>query len=536
MKVILSPFIIVIIGVSILVGNTAKYWGSDTGKIADSTPMVDPASHDPAAIISLSENKYISSIELHAQSSAMIDFKTHNGVTIDGEIAREKRLAHLVLYRNGELTDPRERTLVITINSLPAASTGITLTIRLETQHPDPDLWRSGRAIIPVWETRQQVSQPQNGSRTTITHTFGADATLDENSIPTPTDYYRMSVLLTDSQHTEEEPLFIHEETSAFLLENQWLVALPKMSEEVPGAAPDELVVYYCDMFVYQHDHLDPITRLVREEVDGFVRDSLLPSMLDAVQLQSETWGFTWYSEWYSYREGVDAERMSVALTSPGVWYHGRAPSSAHSGISLNTSNQGYAEYDKLIDGMMSAFHHELFHNLQRNINLGQGGDGDIDADGDAWASVTEGMAVMVASVAMPEIEFYAEGSYLTQVNAFLAGGSFSEPDLNTRYGELDPYRTAIYWRFLYEQCGGSKGNNMDQAAGMRVIRRTLELLYAAGIVDAERFDIAQSMQELMDRVLDGQVDCPFRTYRESSSRFLPDDLHTEGRGYVRSG
>ena len=37
------------------------------------------------------------------------------------------------------------------------------------------------------------------------------------------------------------------------------------------------------------------------------------------------------------------------------------------------------ANYDNLTDKLMSVFQHELFHNLQRNIELHNGGNGDLD-------------------------------------------------------------------------------------------------------------------------------------------------------------
>ncbi|MGW8250436.1 MAG: hypothetical protein ACWGO1_07315, partial [Anaerolineales bacterium] len=490
----------------------------------DNTPLAvrdtkqQDAQTDSCYSISFPAQDWIDSIQLRAQSGSMLDFQTQNGVSIQGVPAQTKELPHLVLSRNGQLTDPQERTLELAVIGLSVPTTGITLTIRMETQHPDPDLYTASRAVIPVWEKTQRVDRSTKGEQIVISHTFGATSSVGSGEILTPSDYYRLKVILTDAQHLPGNPLFSQYIEFAFLLESQWEFELPAVSEEVEGAAPDNLVVYYCDMFTYQKDYMDAASRIPRSEVAAFLRDELGPAMVEAYATQSTTWGFTWYSAWTSYRSGVDAERLSVALTLPGVWFHGRAPSSAHSGISINTTHKDYARYDHLVHGMLSAFHHELFHNIQRNINLKLGGDGDIDGEGDALAFITEGMATMASSVGQPEVEFVSDGSYLTQANTFLSGGKFYEPDLNTSYANLDPYRASIYWRFLYEQCGGLEMGDENPAVGMQVIRQTLEVLYGQSISNAD--DLSGLLPALMDRVLELSTHCPFNTYRQSLAQF----------------
>ncbi|GAG44522.1 unnamed protein product, partial [marine sediment metagenome] len=47
-------------------------------------------------------------------------------------------------------------------------------------------------------------------------------------------------------------PLPALEGNYAFLMESQVVTPLPEVREEAEGAAPDELIVYYCDMFCFQ--------------------------------------------------------------------------------------------------------------------------------------------------------------------------------------------------------------------------------------------------------------------------------------------
>jgi hypothetical protein len=526
MKKILGATILLIITFVLIIGQNFSNNDVEAAQAADGDSRTTGSRKDASLSISFDDADSLESIDLRSQTGAVIEFRSKNGLTLNGKAPQKKDIPHLVLYRNGVLTAPEERTLVMTVNGLPAPTTGTSLTIQYETQHPDPDMGSANRSAIPVWETLYVIEGPRLGEGITFTHTFAADLTNGKLNIATPTDYYRMRIILTDDQHPEEHPLFIYEEDYVFLLENQWNFALPEVNEDGEGAAPDELVIYYCDMFPYQTDYLDASSRMSRADVETYVRDDLGPAMVDAFLVQSTGWGFTWHSGWTSYRSGVDAERLSVALTSPGVWFHGRAPSSAHSGISINTTSKEYAKYDDLLHGMMSAFHHELFHNLQRNINLHYGGDGDVDGEEDEWAFITEGMAILASSVGQPEVEFSEDGSYLSQANTFLSGGKFNQHDLNTRYADLDPYRASIYWRFLYEQCGGFTGGKENPAAGMRVIRRTLEALYSLRIGETLSSDkpgsgrLVDFLPALMDVVLRQTPLCPFNSYRESLVQF----------------
>ena len=225
------------------------------------------------------------------------------------------------------------------------------------------------------------------------------------------------------------------------------MAALPHVREEVEGAAPDELVLYACDMFPFRRRIADPENWLAREDVRDYLAVELVPAMVEAYGIESDVWGFTWYEAWTSYRPGQDAERLSVALSDGETWFHGRAPTKGHGGISMTSMDN--AQYDSLIDAHMSLFYHELFHNLQRNINLRVGGDGEVSGADGAWRFFSEGTAVLASSVGLPDVEL----ARTTVPRSYRAFASLFP--LDESYEEMDPYRAALYWRFLYEQCGG---------------------------------------------------------------------------------
>jgi hypothetical protein len=84
----------------------------------------------------------------------------------------------------------------------------------------------------------------------------------------------------------------------------------------------------------------------------------------------------------------------------------------------------------------------------------------------------------------------------------------------------MNPYRAAIYWRYLYEQCGGMQEGVEDPAAGMHVIRRALSALYSGEVVDIRSStDLVGVLPKVMDQALAGSS-CPFQTYRKSVRAF----------------
>ena len=346
--------------------------------------------------------------------------------------------------------------------------------------------------------------------------------------LPTPTDYFHYQVTLTAAG--DVVPRLVFEQEYAFLMEDQVVVTLSQVQEMTNGAAPDELVLYYYDMISYQNRVAEAVHQLSRAEVPAYVQGQLAPRMAEAFRVQSDVWGFPWYEEWTSYRGGVDTERLSVTLHDGKTWYHSAAPAGGDSRISLNASdNIGSASYASLTERLMSSYQHELFHNIQRNIGLHYSGNGDVSGKDLAWQFFAEGTAVLASTVGEFDAEFAGgpgESYYVLNANKFIGGDGFYGK-LNKRYPEMDAYSPAVYWRFLYERCGG-----------MQVVREALTTLYSGEVVDIQTStDVVANLSLVMDRALAG-ASCPFTTYRESLNAFARAlyALHVEGGRCVSLG
>ena len=460
----------------------------------------------------------VPTVALLAASGATIPFTTQNGETVDDVPPRTLDLPYLVLYRNHSLTDPVERTLIAEVTGIQGPPEGVTVTLEISTQHGNPD-GHSGEGIS-VWRDSQRiagstVSTPISAT-VVFTHEFNPTALSGGEMIKTPTDYFRYDITVVDSGHSTADPWHAIGEDHAFLMENQEVVRIPEVREGSEGAAPDELVVYYCDMFPFQKSDDDISTRVLRRDIPDFVLTQLVPQMIEAFHVEADVWGFPWYHEWNSYRLGEEPGRLSVALTEGQIWFHGRAPSNGHAGISINVNGGDHAPYDSLDDGVMSTFYHELFHNLQAGINRTSGGDGDVDGEENAWQFFSEGTAVLASSVGQPAVHFAQTDGLrypMFQANQFLLSNVKS-------YEQMSSYRGVIYWRFLYEQCGGMQDGVEDPAAGMRIISRALTALYSRDIVDiSSSADLVENLPRVMDHAL-ADASCPFQTYEDSLVHF----------------
>jgi hypothetical protein len=464
---------------------------------------------------------------LRAASGATIRFRPQNGRATDNVPIQAWDVPHLVLYRNGGLTAPDERTLTVEVTDIEVPPTGVTVTLKVQTQHGDPDLGDDPSDRIAVWRESQWIGNTsaftQTGATVVFRHEFGEAVTSSAGTIATPTDYFRYSVRLIGAGHPVSDPMHTLAQDYAFLMENQWIARLPEVAEETGGAAPDELIVYYCDMFPFRRRSHDTTTWLLRRDARDYVPFELVPQMIEAFRMQSYDWRFPWYEAWTSYRSGEDAERLSVALTDGGTWFHGWAPGRGHSGISINVNGGPNAHYDTLTDGLLSNFHHELFHNLQMNINQNGAGNGSVDGKGDAWQFFSEGTAVLACSVGQPGVQFsgnWAARDYMSHATQF-AGGNGVFGDLNTSYAEINPYHAALYWRFLYEQCGGTRDGVESPSTGMRVISRALEALYLKDTVDIQSStDLVRGLPVIMDQAFADASLCPFQDYEESLVQF----------------
>jgi hypothetical protein len=457
-------------------------------------------------------------IRLSAASGQTVLFKENNGRAIGGTEAETHERALLVLYRNGRLTAPDERTLVIELAGIEIPSPGVTVTLSVTTMHGDPDPGYNHGNPISIWHESRWIpadtTPAGTGAVTTFTHTFGELASEGAWTLATPTDYFSYDLTVTSPGGSDAEILYHWNENYAFLMENQWTAGLTTLQ----GAAgvPPGLIIHYCDMFPFRQDIRRPMTWIPRIEVTDFVGRQLVPGIQEIIQTEIEDWGFPWHPHWTSYRSDQDGELISIALTDGKTWFHSRAPASGHAGISINV-NGGRAEYDQLVDGLMSTIYHELFHNLQRNIHQHQGGSGDVEGYQRQWGFF---------SVGQSRIQFGVQGSrraYMAKAAAFLGSERMLGSDLNVSYRNIPASYAAFYWRFLYEQCGGMYGGIEDPAAGMGVIRRILESAYSVDIIDiASSIELVEALPAVIDSGLSdlATTACPFHTHRESLIAF----------------
>jgi hypothetical protein len=461
-------------------------------------------------------------VTLKSAANTTILFKAENGKQVTTSPSQERRIPHLVLNRNGALTPSFERTLLLSLQHLTVPPSGLFVRLIIETQHSDPDLGRKDTNKIRLWEETRFVPYSPESQQSTLVNfdiTFQGLQKRLKKSIGTPTDYYSYRITILDSQGKTLQEI---DEEYAFLMENQWRVALPKVLEDSPGAAPNELVIYYYDMIPFQADLRDPETQIPRQDVGRYIQTELIPAMVDAFKTQTNLWVFPWYAEWTNYRTDEGSKTLSVALGDYRTWFHGAAPALGYSTISIRVDGS-FTEYSNITDGIMSVFHHELFHNQQRNIKLHFGNKGNLAGENEAWQLFTEGAAVLASSVGQPTVQFEPTTrmrSYLKRANAFLGSEGFVGGDLNRNYPDI-PYHFAIYWRFLYESCGGIRNEIEDPAAGMKVIRHVLEGLYKGEIVNINTStDVTEALPGIVNAALQATPTCPFHTYEESLIHF----------------
>jgi len=461
-------------------------------------------------------------VTLKAINNATILFKAENGKEGTAPSTQGRKIPHLVLNRNGVLTPGFERTLLLSLENLTVPKSGLYIRLSIETQHSDPDLGRKNTNRIQLWKETRFIpysAQHQQLVSADFNVAFQGFLKRQQKSFQTPTDYYSYQITLLDSQGNILQEI---REEYAFLMENQWRVPLPKVLEASPNAAPNELLIYYYDMIPFQADLRDPDTQIPRQDVERYIQTELIPAMVDAFKTQTDLWGFPWYAEWSNYRTDEEPKTLSVALGDYGTWFHGAAPSIGHALISIRVDGS-FREYSNITDGILSTFHHELFHNQQRNISLHFGHKGNIAGKDEAWKLFTEGTAALASFVGQPTVQFEPAirmRTYLKRANAFIGSEGGFIGDLNRSYQEI-PYHFAIYWRFLYESCGGIKNGIEDPATGMEVIRHTLETLYKGEVVNVNSSDdVTTALPRILDAALQATPTCPFRTYNESLIHF----------------
>jgi hypothetical protein len=475
------------------------------------------------------------SVSLTAATNATILFKAENGQESTAPQQEGRKIPYLVLSRNGAPTPRAERSLHISLDNLQVPPSGLYAALEIETQHNDPDRGEKNTGKIIVWKEKRFVSQsadPQMARTVDFQLTFPPMIEYQGKTIQTPTDYFNYRLTFWDA---EGKLLRAIEQSYAFLLENQVRVPLPKVLEAAPGAAPRQLVVYFCDMIPFQSSFRDPETRIPRKDVEQYVQAELIPAMVEAFRVQTDVWNLPWYTEWKNFRSEEDPKTLSVALDEYGTWFHGAAPSLGHAMISIRVDGS-FGEYDSITEGIMSVFHHELFHNQQRNISQHFGAKGNISGKDGAWEIFSEGTAVLASLVGQPAIQMAASAlprSYLKRANAFIGAEGVFPGGLNLSYTRM-PYQTALYWRYLYEQCGGIQYGVEDPAAGMQVIRHVLETLYSGQIVDINSSTATvANFPKILDVALYRTSSCPFHNYEESLVRFtraIYELRHSDGR------
>jgi hypothetical protein len=488
---------------------------TDNAKLVTSAKAMSQSGYADPALSGLT-------VTLKAATNATILFKAKNGKEVSTSTSQGRKIPHLVLNRSGVLTPSFERTLLLSIANLVVPKSGLYAHLIIETQHNDPDLGRKKANKFQLWEEIKFIpysAEKQQLVSVDFNIAFQGFLNGQKKSIRTPTDYYGYRLTLADPQGNILREI---SEEYAFLMENQWRVPLPKVLEASPDAAPNELLIYYCDMIPFQADLRDPDTQIPRQDVGRYIQTELMPAMVDAFKTQTNLWGFPWYAEWSNYRTDEDPKTLSVALGEYSTWFHGSAPSIGHALISIRVDG-GFREYSNLTDGILSVFHHELFHNQQRNISFHFAGKGNIAGKDEAWKLFTEGTAALASFVGQPKVQFESTSrmrTYLNRANAFIGSEGHFSGDLNRSYQEV-PYHLAIYWRFLYESCGGIKDGLEDPATGMKVIRHMFETLYKGEIVNVNSSnDVTAGLPRILDVALQATPTCAFHTYDESLIHF----------------
>jgi hypothetical protein len=95
----------------------ALKFASGSPSVADSESL-SPAPRIVSAFNTAQPRSSEVTVAIRASSGATTEFKTQNGEAVDNVPPQTLDMAHLVLYRNGTLTDPDERTLVVEVTGI----------------------------------------------------------------------------------------------------------------------------------------------------------------------------------------------------------------------------------------------------------------------------------------------------------------------------------------------------------------------------------------------------------------------------------
>lgn len=480
--------------------------------------------------------------EITGASGRRIEFRTQNGQQVDGIPPQQWEIPHLVLMRNAQLANPSERSIEISVKGIQIPQSGAIVSLKILTQHLTHQTSKGNQEHILIWEETRYIPGTTNNQSIQFEKVITDQTTGKFGQFNTPADYYQVDIRITNLNNPEEDPIYHFHQDYAFLLENQWIINLPEVYEDSRSPAPSKLIIYYCDPLPQVNEVGDIGSSIEQKSTTDFIISDLVPEIQAAITKTSDGWKFPWYAKWRSYRPEEPPDTLSIALTTGSTWFHGTSEARGSAGISLRVDSKDNKNYDNLSDSLSATFYHELFHNIQRGINLHLGGDGDIDGLQDAWQFFSEGTAVLATSVGQPEVQFSTSPGlpvYFLEANGYLAGGGYLKRDLERSYHDIDPYHAALYWRFLYEKCGGMVQGKENPVQGMQIIRNALNVLYSRKIVDIQASaDIVSHLPAIMDEAIQNTPSCPFQNYKDSLLGFSAAvyQLHLENGRCLQPG
>jgi hypothetical protein len=164
-------------------------------------------------------------VTLRAASGEAVRFLTQNGPTPGDGPPQARDLPHLVLTRNGGLTDADERTLIVEVAGFEVPPGGATITLKVETQGGDPDLGDDPNARIMVWHESQWIANSSGAVQTGIAalfrHEFTEAVMVGSETSATPTDYFRYDIVVIGFDQPIPSPLYAVSGDYAFLMESQ---------------------------------------------------------------------------------------------------------------------------------------------------------------------------------------------------------------------------------------------------------------------------------------------------------------------------
>jgi hypothetical protein len=327
------------------------------------------------------------------------------------------------------------------------------------------------------------------------------------NAVRTPTDYFQVEVLVDGVPVGDFDP-----REYAFLMENQALGSLD---------ADNDFLVRYYDMAPFGHKQAwggaAGTNWLLRDDVPDYIQNDFTVMLQDIFDTEVTDWGLPGGLDprWGS---GDTPNFLSVDINESDTYFHTTAGSNSH--IHLTSFPGGWDGYTSVPDRLEATLTHEMFHNMQDSIAFTETGE-----DPWFWNPYGEGTAVLASVVMNPTEQFADPAGYAGSRQYYNFTALFLRDHLNRTYNmpynappdDVFNYGAGLYWRFLYEQCGGlGAGGAENPVQGMKVIWRALQEMYPKAKDDDGYANphVVEGMKEVMDAAL---TECPaFDTYEES--------------------